>query len=210
MSTPQNFQREPNHILPDITVAGNIEIYENVWKNSAQTISEIERVCGDPESGINWTKATILGEGVNASLRSNWDMSISYYGKHTGHPLMKFLHNSMNELIIDTATGYCSRQGITEDFWQEGYNVLKYRSGEHYGQHYDSGTYAGRHISIILYLNDDYEGGEIEFPPFGFKIKPKAGMMLMFPSNFAYRHIAHPVISGTKYAVVTWLHDRPI
>ena len=89
------------------------------------------------------------------------------------------------------------------------YNILKYESGQEYKVHYDGATGQGRHISCILYLNESYEGGEIEFPAFGFKIKPQAGMLVMFPSNFAYRHIAHPVLSGTKYAMVTWLHDRP-
>jgi predicted 2-oxoglutarate/Fe(II)-dependent dioxygenase YbiX len=62
----------------------------------------------------------------------------------------------------------------------------------------------------LLYLNDDYSGGELEFRNFQLKISPKKGMLLLFPSNFAYAHIAHPVTSGTKYAFVTWLHDRPI
>jgi predicted 2-oxoglutarate/Fe(II)-dependent dioxygenase YbiX len=68
----------------------------------------------------------------------------------------------------------------------------------------------GRCISCIAYLNSDYEGGEIEFVNFGVKIKPQPGMLIIFPSNFAYRHIAHPVTSGTKYNLVTWIKDRPI
>jgi predicted 2-oxoglutarate/Fe(II)-dependent dioxygenase YbiX len=87
--------------------------------------------------------------------------------------------------------------------------MLKYRSGEEYKAHYDGGTMSGRAVSALVYLNSDYEGGEIEFPHFGIKIKPEAGMMLLFPSNFAYRHIAHPIRSGTKYSLVTWIRDQP-
>jgi len=65
-----------------------------------------------------------------------------------------------------------------------------------------------RDYSSICYLNDDYEGGEIEFPNFGVKIKPEPGMLILFPSNFAYAHRAHPVTKGTKYAMVTWIRDR--
>jgi len=68
----------------------------------------------------------------------------------------------------------------------------------------------GRSISALCYLNSDYEGGEIEFVNFGVKIKPESGMMILFPSNYAYMHIAHPVISGIKYALVTWIRDRMI
>jgi predicted 2-oxoglutarate/Fe(II)-dependent dioxygenase YbiX len=66
----------------------------------------------------------------------------------------------------------------------------------------------GRVVSAILYLNDDYEGGHLEFPNFGIKIKPQAGMLILFPSNYAYTHAAHPVTKGTKYALVTWIRDR--
>ena len=94
--------------------------------------------------------------------------------------------------------------------YHEEYGCIKYATGTEYKAHYDSGTEMGRIISALVYLNDDYEGGELEFPWFGIKIKPKAGMLILFPSNFAYRHIAHPVKSGTKYALVTWIRDRQV
>ena len=81
--------------------------------------------------------------------------------------------------------------------------------GQEYKAHADGGTATKRSISPILYLNDDYEGGELEFVNFGLKLKPKPGMLVLFPSNYPYRHIAHPVTDGTKYAIVTWLHDQP-
>ena len=88
--------------------------------------------------------------------------------------------------------------------------MMTYNNLTEYKKHYDGGTILGRAISAICYLNDDYEGGEIEFPNFKIKIKPESGMLILFPSNYAYSHIAHPVTSGTKYAIVTWIHDRPV
>jgi len=32
-------------------------------------------------------------------------------------------------------------------------------------------------------------------------------MLIIFPSNYAYRHVAHPILSGTKYAMATWVTD---
>ena len=93
--------------------------------------------------------------------------------------------------------------------YHENYKMLKYPVDTEYKKHYDGATASGRCISAIAYLNDDYEGGEIEFPNFEIKIKPKAGMLVLFPSNYAYAHIAHSVTKGTKYAIVTWIHDRP-
>jgi predicted 2-oxoglutarate/Fe(II)-dependent dioxygenase YbiX len=58
---------------------------------------------------------------------------------------------------------------------------------------------------LVGYVNDDYEGGEIFFRIQGVKVKPKAGDLFIFPSNFMYPHQAMPVQSGTKYSIVTML-----
>jgi len=66
-----------------------------------------------------------------------------------------------------------------------------------------------------MYFNDDYEGGEISFtvmddskqrpssdlndPNIDFWVKPKAGSVLVFPSQAPYYHQAHEVKSGYKY-----------
>ena len=62
--------------------------------------------------------------------------------------------------------------------------------------------------SFNVYVNDNFDGGVLEFKNKDYSVKPEPGMLILFPSNYAYTHIAHPVETGTKYAVVTWLHDR--
>jgi predicted 2-oxoglutarate/Fe(II)-dependent dioxygenase YbiX len=63
-------------------------------------------------------------------------------------------------------------------------------------------------LSALLYLNDDYEGGEITFPHIGFSQKPKAGSLIFFPSNFVFVHEVNAVTSGTRYALPNWYHNR--
>jgi predicted 2-oxoglutarate/Fe(II)-dependent dioxygenase YbiX len=111
-------------------------------------------------------------------------------------------------LLLATSIPYAIKHDIDE-LHHEDYNILKYSDSQKCDAHADSNTALGRAVSAIVYLNGDYEGGEVEFVNFGIKIKPKPGMLLLFPSNYPYKHIAHPVTSGTKYAIVTWLHDRP-
>jgi predicted 2-oxoglutarate/Fe(II)-dependent dioxygenase YbiX len=57
-------------------------------------------------------------------------------------------------------------------------------------------------VSAVVYLNDDYDGGEIEFPRHNLTLKPKAGDIILFPSNFVYEHASLNISSGTKYSVV--------
>jgi predicted 2-oxoglutarate/Fe(II)-dependent dioxygenase YbiX len=113
-------------------------------------------------------------------------------------------------LLNATIPGYINQFQMPGDVWHEDYSLLKYGVGEEYKQHFDGTTASGRSISAICYLNNDFEGGEIEFPFFGIKISPQPGMLMLFPSNFAYSHVAHPITAGTKYAMVTWLKDRQL
>lgn len=56
--------------------------------------------------------------------------------------------------------------------------------------------------SSLVYLNDDYEGGELVFPEYGLEIKPKAGDVVTFPTNAMYIHAVNKINSGTRYNVV--------
>lgn len=92
--------------------------------------------------------------------------------------------------------------------------VLRYEAGGEYRPHADADNWdaaAGvwrraldRDFSMLIYLNDDFEGGEIQFLNFGVSLKPKAGLMLAFPSDHRYIHQARPVASGVKYVLAAW------
>jgi hypothetical protein len=62
------------------------------------------------------------------------------------------------------------------------------------------------HCSILVYLNDEYEGGELYFPDLDFGIRPKKGMMITFPGNLYYTHGVAPVTSGTRYTLSQWCY----
>jgi hypothetical protein len=94
----------------------------------------------------------------------------------------------------------------------ESFNFVKYDGpGTHFKVHADHGPTYVCTISVVVYLNDDYEGGEIHFPRFDkLTIKPKAGDIVVFPSTFIYEHASQDMVSGIKYAVVvmTDYNDR--
>lgn len=197
----------PGELYPDETLAGCIDVFENVWPNPLETIQMIENETLNPDSGVAWTRATVIGQGVNQDTRTNYHLGITATAQESGNLLAQNIHNQMYLLLLASTIPYAKKHGI-EEMHHENYNMLRYRGGQYYKAHSDGSTSTGRSISAIVYLNDDYDGGEVEFVNFGIKIKPKSGMLLIFPSNYAYRHIAHPVTSGTKYAIVTWIRDR--
>jgi predicted 2-oxoglutarate/Fe(II)-dependent dioxygenase YbiX len=198
----------PGELTPDATVAGCVDIFENVWPDPQKTILSVEKECSIIDSGAYWRKAETQGQGAYQNSRTNGIIDISHLADITNNKLMQNIHNQFYISLLAATLPYTKRYAFNEGFWHEGYSLLKYQESQYYDAHYDGSTSIGRAISALVYLNDDYEGGEIEFVNFKVKIKPKAGMMILFPSNYAYRHIAHPVTSGTKYALVTWIRDR--
>jgi hypothetical protein len=113
------------------------------------------------------------------------------------------------------------------------FNIKKYDTGASMGAHYDQldGDKTLRY-SLVMYLNDNYEGGEISFKmsdyednnmleiidfdyeiaknknQIDFGVKPSAGSVIIFPSSAPYYHIAHTVKSGSKYMIPShWIHN---
>jgi len=194
---------QPNHI-----VGGCIAIYENAWPNPLDTIKKIEDDCADPNTSSSWLSAETIGEGTQQNARTNLNIGVTHHAQNQKNVTMQNIHNQYYMLLLAATQSYVNQFNIHEALYHEGYNILKYSDGQQYSAHYDGGTDTSRAISALIYLNDDFEGGETEFINFDLKIKPQKGMLILFPSNFAYSHVAHPVTSGTKYALVTWILDR--
>lgn len=57
-----------------------------------------------------------------------------------------------------------------------------------------------RGITAILYLNSDFDGGEIHFPRQGLELRPSAGTLLIFPSNRNFPHEVKPIVRGQRYS----------
>jgi predicted 2-oxoglutarate/Fe(II)-dependent dioxygenase YbiX len=199
-------------INPTEIIAGGVAIYENIWENVDETINTIEGVVQDKDSGVYFERAQTLGDQMTGNplvqtVRTNLLLDLTKSG-HMNESI-RLINNDFNQKMWSAIDNYIKIFDIQHNIFDvEGYTLLKYSGGQHYDAHYDGGGDSKRNLSAILYLNSDYEGGELEFVNFNIKIKPSAGMLLLFPANYPYRHIAHPVTSGTKYAIVSFLHDR--
>jgi hypothetical protein len=85
--------------------------------------------------------------------------------------------------------------------------LLKYLPENMMPEHSDEGN-TSRTLSMVAYLNEDYVGGEIIFRNFNISIKPSAGSIICFPSNFVYLHEVSKIISGVRYSYPVWYHNK--
>lgn len=206
-----------NHEVLDLGMV----YYTNVIENPEILIKQIEDL--DSRYNLEQTKDTSVkpwvawtyGEGEN-KLMFCWQKFIpqvehispldAYKDEQTNissqlfGALEKTLNHYTTELYPFAEKNIKSREHTM--------HLLKYDKSGHLPAHQDQGI-SSRVLSVLLYLNDDYEGGEIEFKHSGIKFKPKAGSVLFFPSNFLYVHEVYPVTKGPRYALPNWYHNIP-
>jgi prolyl 4-hydroxylase len=96
--------------------------------------------------------------------------------------------------------------------------ILRYRPGGEYRPHFDSipGFANQRAMTMLVWLNDDYEGGETHFPAAGLKLKGRVGDAILFRNTGpdgrpdpASGHSGLPVTAGEKRIASRWIHERP-
>ncbi len=113
------------------------------------------------------------------------------------------LFRRMQPLLDPDQSGW-ALEGLNERF-----RVYRYQVGQrfrwHRDGHYERPRRLGQplscsHFSLLLYLNDDFEGGRTEFRP-EVRIEPKTGSALLFPH--AVLHQGARVEAGCKYLLRT-------
>jgi prolyl 4-hydroxylase len=110
---------------------------------------------------------------------------------------------------------------------QEPTNVLHYKPGEEYRPHFDFITPSEKHamelqvsgqriITLLIYLNDNFEGGETSFPELDWRFKGRTGDALVFwnltPEGKPDRRTLHaglPPASGEKWLYSKWVRANP-
>ena len=150
------------------------------------------------KSDIRSSSGLTLNDSTKATILLHQRINV---GLETYHKKVKSVHKNFSYYPVPC--------GIGTKCWREGIQVLEYEPGQRYRYHHDAATDKNlaeyeRKISVILYLNEGFEGGGTEF--IHTALKPKPGYAIIFPSNWCYPHAGQKVISGKKRIAVTWYY----
>jgi len=74
--------------------------------------------------------------------------------------------------------------------------------------HCENSYNGARMCATMMYLNEDFEGGELEFLYQSLRIKPKKGRFIIFPATYTHLHRGNPPLSGKKYILTSWLEQQ--
>jgi hypothetical protein len=186
-----------------------ILVYHDVLEPKLNIINRLEKVLSSPEGNYFFEEA-MVGYGMKMpDYRDCFDFKykktdIEHDVSEDGKALVS-LWDDVYYRQLQAVKDYSKRYNVSELRYWEALNFIKYGPGQHFQEHADHGYSYNCVVSTVAYVNDNYSGGELYFRLQGIKVKPKAGDLFIFPSNYMYPHQAMPVDSGTKYSIVTML-----
>jgi hypothetical protein len=211
--------RLPDRVTPGGIVVTNPALGINIYNNAIDE-NLCDQIIHTLESSLNgdgkysWQGARVTeADGVLEEARKCVDFKVN--SKNLGpvtedNKEIYEMHEKAFRSIYPNVDDYGRYWGVGINYF-EAFNFVKYEgAGTHFKIHADHGPAYVTTVSVVAYINDDYEGGELYFPRFDLTIKPKKGDVMVFPSTYIYEHASQDMISGTKYSIVimTDYNDR--
>jgi hypothetical protein len=202
--------RMPEKQFGDIAVSNpgfGLNVYKNVFADISDELIEKLESSLSSSGPYRWQEAMVTNSDQPIKkARDCVDFKMNTKALGPVNDLNKDLHfvyNAVFSRLKMCVDDYARYWGINVNFY-EIFNFVKYEGeGKHFRIHADDGPAYKCAVSGVVYLNDDYEGGEIYFPRLdNVIVKPGKGDIAIFPSNYAYEHASLPIKSGTKYCVV--------
>lgn len=150
---------------------------------------------------IEMTKDKVFEE-AKISMQGRQVMS---KGIRNNDRLMVF-DNELAKKLFERAAGFLpqTHENYTISDFNEMFRIYKYSPGQRFKMHRD-GSYLRNEneksfYTFLIYLNDNFEGGETEFEGL-FTVAPKKGSALVF--HHPLRHEGKTLVSGFKYVLRT-------
>lgn len=116
----------------------------------------------------------------------------------------KYNENQKNKLITE-------RKRLSEEYFNEKFEIdnlhlMIWNVGHKMRPHSDYGgnnEFPHREFASIIYLNDDYHGGNLVIPKLKFVNKPKKGQLVTFRGGKLF-HGVTTITKGTRYTSICW------
>lgn len=171
----------------------NIKIIKNFIKTEhlfllQDYVKTIEEFQSEDEVDLSWNNRIHTSEMFSNKNIDLFRLCNQWYFKNIQKEIEKFYNISVkkNETVC----------------------IATWRTGDLIEPHADKedelgnpNPFPNNDIASVIYINDDYEGGEIYFPIQDIKIKPVAGDLAFFPGDKNYLHGVTKVLSGIRYTI---------
>ena len=147
-------------------------------------------------------------------IRNNSAFNISFHAMFD-ESLKKaddFIHQIFSKIHLDYITNnpnYFILKGAEHLYNLScSYTYREYTKNDYYDWHIDSSPTSQLVFSYILYLNEDFIGGDTLFLHQRIKVKPKIGSMLCFPCDLGMVHKSSKIQEGEKNIIWTCMEHK--
>lgn len=170
-----------------------------------------------------------------AKTKGLHDSDVLSYGSSTGTIVMDEYRKSKTAWIADNEHALAMKMAeLSQNLTslprenQEMLQIAYYEPGGKFNEHFDAcvsedttgefckkmNNFAGqRRCTLLVYLNDNFKGGETEFVNMGIKVKPEKGKGILFWNTDENenilemsKHKGNPVTKGEKWICTKWSH----
>jgi hypothetical protein len=187
-----------------------IKIYDNpIKEETCNSILQFAKEKVNFEAaGLILPKGSSQKGVINKNVRDTQNWSPSMFSNS-----LTEVHwaNFLTTLFLKIKNAYVQNLGLRSFPCAGNVDIvfLRYQEQGHYRPHVDDAPEIPRTLSMILLLNDDYEGGTLDIytPDLSEKmeIEKKKNRLICWPSFFMYPHGVTPVKKGTRYSIVSWI-----
>ena len=189
----------------------NIVYFKGVIKNYQEIIDVIESLSNDAVS--DWRPWNGHGSSTRyGDIKDVRKDKIVEINSDKDRAKAAFAINCLTNKMSECAIEYADIFNIDRDALYYAVSLLTDPRTTMGVNKYDEGAFMGSHVdfnednyylayTIVVYLNDDYEGGELYFNDLDITIKPEAGSVIMYPSSAPYSHQSLKVLKGRKILI---------
>jgi hypothetical protein len=175
--------------MNSISIEKNILIYENFITDYEQNL--LLKYAKEADES-EWAQIKFK----NASLPKKYLDYVKDWDKTT------LDINKDNRNIVENIKTKCQKiigtdLLVTDDI----YRIKRITNQRSISPHFDDSLNFSLALGIVIYLNNDFEGGEIYYPNQNISYKPMPKSMIIHPATEEYTHGVNEVVGNTRYAL---------
>lgn len=189
-----------------IVLSEDIVVYEN-FISADEAAAAIKVLDKQAETGkLAWTPISFY-ESYSSVLPQDNDPELEEAG------LTPTFFSDIRKGFIDAVA---SIHGLDPNtIVQIGYHTQKWEPGayarlhsDNTDEHGNTGPFERSRYAGFLYLNDDFQGGLLNFPAHNLTIEPKVGLLAVFAGGFKNMHEVTIITKGVRYTLGSFWDDR--
>lgn len=160
------------------------------------------------ENFLSVEEADLINDLVSEKTEEDWEADRIYNNEffnaviHFKHPIS----TEIGDRVVNHIMPLLPEDVAIKTFHPD--SVTRTQVGKFMAPHNDWHDDNGCRYGIVIYINEDYDGGEIYYPNKGVYMKPGKGLAVIHPASEEYLHGIKEVTRGTRYAMTMFAFDK--